>query len=58
MQKRKGNGASVDDVVIHLLHRVSQRADEIFAEPSLYRGFKGGQQFVTSRIVDAVRTDF
>ena len=32
MQKRKGNGASVDDVVIHLLHRVSQRADEIFAE--------------------------
>ena len=30
MQKRKGNGASLDDVVIHLLHRVSQRADEIF----------------------------
>jgi DNA-binding MarR family transcriptional regulator len=30
MQKRKGNGASLDDVVIHLLHRVSQRADDIF----------------------------
>jgi len=30
MQKRKGNGASLDEVVTHLLHRVSQRADDVF----------------------------
>ena len=26
------NGMSLDDVVVHLLHRVSQRADDMFAK--------------------------
>src|SRR5438874_13647300 len=43
MQKRKGNGASLDDVVIHLLHRVSQRADEIFAEEAGEAGLTARQ---------------
>ena len=30
MQKRTPNRTSLDDLVIHLLHRVSQRADDIF----------------------------
>jgi DNA-binding MarR family transcriptional regulator len=30
MQKPKGNGASLDEVVIHLLHRASQRGDDVF----------------------------
>jgi DNA-binding MarR family transcriptional regulator len=30
MQKRTPNSTSLDDLVIHLLHRVSQRADDIF----------------------------
>ena len=32
MQKRATNGTTVDGLVIHLLHRVSQRADEMFAK--------------------------
>ncbi len=32
MQKRAKNGTSVDDAIFHLLHRASQRADEIFAK--------------------------
>ena len=32
MQKRVRNGASLDDVILHLLHRASQRADDIFAK--------------------------
>ena len=32
MQKRAGTGASLDDVIFHLLHRASQRADDIFAK--------------------------
>ena len=43
MQKRKGNGASVDDIVIHLLHRVSQRADEFFAEEAGEAGLTARQ---------------
>ena len=30
MQKRARKSSSLDEVVIHLLHRVSQRADDIF----------------------------
>ena len=30
MRKRAQNGASLDDVVVHLLHRVAQRGDDIF----------------------------
>jgi DNA-binding MarR family transcriptional regulator len=30
MQKHARNGASLDDLVIHLLHRVAQRGDELF----------------------------
>ena len=30
MQKRARNGNSLDDLVIHLLHRVSQRGDDLF----------------------------
>ena len=29
---RAKNGTSVDDLVVHLLHRVAQRADDIFAK--------------------------
>lgn len=32
MEKRARNGASLDDVVFHLLHRASQRADDIFVK--------------------------
>src|SRR5262245_30877384 len=30
MKKRSRNEASVDGIVVHLLHRVSQRADDLF----------------------------
>src|SRR5262245_29745484 len=32
MQKRARKASSLDEVVIHLLHRVSQRADDIFGK--------------------------
>jgi DNA-binding MarR family transcriptional regulator len=32
MQKRSRNNPSLDNVVVHLLHRVSQRADELFVK--------------------------
>jgi len=32
MTKRTRKEASLDDVVVHLLHRVSQRADDLFAK--------------------------
>jgi DNA-binding MarR family transcriptional regulator len=32
MPKRAWNGAAVDEVVIHLLHRVAQRGDDIFSK--------------------------
>jgi DNA-binding MarR family transcriptional regulator len=32
MQERSRNNTSLDNVVVHLLHRVSQRADELFGK--------------------------
>ena len=32
MQKRARNGSSLDDNVFHLLHRASQRADDLFTK--------------------------
>ena len=32
MRKRARNGTSLDDVVVHLLHRASQHADELFGK--------------------------
>jgi DNA-binding MarR family transcriptional regulator len=31
MRKRSRNEASLDEIVVHLLHRVSQRADDLFS---------------------------
>src|SRR5262245_26851873 len=32
MQKQSRSGTSLDEIVVHLLHRVSQRADDIFGK--------------------------
>ena len=32
MQKQSQSATSLDEVVVHLLHRVSQRADDIFGK--------------------------